>query len=61
MSSSVRDLNRTINNLLAKFSFVDGNPLSVLFDSICMSIYRSQLFSYMIKIVLIVYMSYGET
>ena len=61
MSSSVCDLNRKINNLLAKFSFGDGNPLSVLFDSYSMSIYGNQLFSYMIKIVLIVYMSNGET
>ena len=39
MSSTVRDLNRRVNNLLADFSFVDSNTLSVLFDSYCMSIY----------------------
>ena len=44
MSSSVRDFNRKVNNLLADFSFVDNNTLSVLFDSYCMSIYESQLF-----------------
>ena len=41
MSSSVRDFNRKVNNLLADFSFVDSNTLSVLFDSYCMSIYGS--------------------
>ena len=44
MSSTVRDFNRRVNNLLADFSFVDSNTLSVLFDSYCMSIYGSQLF-----------------
>ena len=51
MSSTVRDFNRKVNNLLADFSFVDSNTLSVLFDSYCMSIYRSQFLNYMIKIV----------
>ena len=32
------------NNLLADFSFVDSNTLSVLVDSYCMSIYGRQLF-----------------
>ena len=44
MTSTVRDFNRKVNNLLADFSFVDSNTLSVLFDSYCMSIYGSQLF-----------------
>ena len=44
MSSTVRDFNRRVNNILANFSFVDSNTLSVLFDSYCMSIYVSQLF-----------------
>ena len=44
MSSTVHDFNRRVNNLLADFSFVDSNTLSVLFDSYCMSIYGSQLF-----------------
>ena len=44
MSSTVRDFNRRVNNLLVDFSFVDSNTLSVLFDSYCMSIYGSQLF-----------------
>ena len=44
MSSTVRDFNRRVNNILADFSFVDSNTLSVLFDSYCMSIYGSQLF-----------------
>ena len=44
MSSTVRDFNKRVNNLLADFSFVDSNTLSVLFDSYCMSIYGSQLF-----------------
>ena len=44
MSHTVRDFNRRVNNLLADFSFVDSNTLAVLFDSYCMSIYRSQLF-----------------
>ena len=43
-SSTVRDLNRRVNNLFADFSFVDGNTLSVLFDSYCTSTYGSQLF-----------------
>ena len=43
-SSTVRDVNRRVNNLLADFSFVNSNTLSVLFDSYCMSIYESQLF-----------------
>ena len=40
MSSTVRDFNRRVNNLLADFSFVDSNTystLSFLFDSYCMS------------------------
>ena len=44
MLSTVRDFNRKVNTLLADLSFVDSNALSVLFDSYCMSIYRSQLF-----------------
>ena len=44
MSSTVRDFNTRVNNLLADFSCVDSNTLSVLFDSYCMSIYGSQLF-----------------
>ena len=44
MSSTVRDFNRRVNNLLADFSFVDSKTPSVLFDSYCMSIYGSQLF-----------------
>ena len=43
MSSSVRDFYRKVNNLLADFSFVDSNTLSVLFDSYYMSICGSQL------------------
>ena len=31
MSSTVRDFNRRVNNLLADFSFVDSNTLSVFF------------------------------
>ena len=44
LSTSVRDFNRKVNNILANFSFVDSNTLSVLFDSYHMSIYGSQLF-----------------
>ena len=44
MSSTVRAFDGKVNNLLADFSFVDSNTLSVLFDSYCMSIYESQLF-----------------
>ena len=44
MSSTVRDCNRGVNSLLADFSFVDSNTLSILFDSYCMSICGSQLF-----------------
>ena len=44
MSSTVRDFNRKVNNLLADFSFVNSNTLSALFDSYCMFIYGSQLF-----------------
>ena len=39
ITSTVRDFNRKVNNLLADFSFVDSNTLSVLFDSYCMPIY----------------------
>ena len=46
MSSSVRDFNRRVNNLLADFSFVDSNTLSVLFDYYYMSLYGSQLFKF---------------
>ena len=35
LSSTVRDFNKRVNNLLADFSFVDSNTLSVLFDSYC--------------------------
>ena len=44
MSSTVSVFNRKVNTLLADLSFVDSNTLSVLFDTYCMSIYRSQLF-----------------
>ena len=41
MTSTVRDFNRSVNNLLADFSLVDSNTLSVLFDSYCMYIHVS--------------------
>ena len=46
MSSSVRDFDRNVNNLLDDFSFIVSNTLSVLFDfyMYCVSIYGSQLF-----------------
>ena len=44
MSSTVCDLYRQVNNLLVDFTFVDNNTLSIVFNSNCMSIYRSQLF-----------------
>ena len=39
MSSSVRGFDRKVNNLLADFSFVDSNTLSVSLNSYYMSIY----------------------
>ena len=48
---SVRDFHRKVNNLLADFSFVDSNTLSVLFDSYCMSIIEVNCLNYIIKIV----------
>ena len=44
MTCHLRDFNKRVNNLLADFSFVDSNTLSVLFDSYCKSIHGSQLF-----------------
>ena len=46
MSSSFRDFNRKVNNLLADFSFVDSNYhyLYYLILTVCLSIYGSQLF-----------------
>ena len=44
MSSIVCDFNRQVNNLLVECLVVDNNTLFVVFNSNCMSIYRSQLF-----------------
>ena len=41
-----RDLTVSLNNLFTDFSFADSSPLSILFDSYCMNLYRSQLFTY---------------
>ena len=38
VSSTVCEFTKKVNNLLAAFSFVDSNTLSVLLDSYCMSI-----------------------
>ena len=52
MSSTCRDFNRKINNLLADFSFVDSNALSVLFDSYTVCLYMEvNCLNYMIKLV----------
>ena len=40
MSSTVCELYRKVNNILADFFFVGSNTLSVLFDSYCIFIYN---------------------
>ena len=51
MSSSVRDSSRKVNTLLADFSFVDSNTLSVLVYSYCILNMEVNCLNYMIKIV----------
>ena len=46
MDSAVNDLFMRTNNLIADFSYTHSSTLSVLFQSYCMNVYGSQLWSY---------------
>ena len=48
-SSTVRDLNRRVNNLLADFSFVDSNTLSVLYLILTVCLYIINYYYYKIR------------
>ena len=46
IDSAVNDLFMRTNNLIADFSYTHSSTLSVLFQSYCMNVYGSQLWSY---------------
>ena len=46
IDSAVNDLFMRTNNLVADFSHTHSSTLSVLFQSYCMNVYGSQLWSY---------------
>ena len=46
IDSAVNDLFMRTNNLIADFTFTHSSTLSVLFNSYCMNVYGSQLWSY---------------
>ena len=46
IDSAVNDLFMQTNNLIADFSYTHSSTLSVLFNSYCMNVYGSQLWSY---------------